>query len=99
MEQKIKKKLVQSIHKKEIADNEFQITYAKKGTFKKLDKMHVLVLHDGQTITGKNEKITNFSFKKSDFPLKNLETNTTTYKKTQEMSSIDLLNAFIQSII
>ena len=76
--------------KKEIADNEFQITYAKKGTFKKLDKMYVLVLHDGQTITGKNEKITNFSFKKSDFPLKNLETNTTTYKKTQEMSSIDL---------
>ena len=52
--------------------------------------MHVLVLHDGQTITGKNEKITNFSFKKSDFPLKNLKTNTTTYKKTQEMSSVDL---------
>ncbi len=76
--------------KKEIADKEFQITYAKKGTFKKLDKMHVLVLHDGQTITGKNEKITNFSFKKSDFPLKNLETNTTTYKKTQELSSFDL---------
>ena len=76
--------------KKEIADKEFQITYAKKGTFKKLDKMHVLVLHDGQTITGKNEKITNFSFKKSDFPLKNLKTNTTTYKKTQEMSSVDL---------
>jgi len=76
--------------KKEIEDNEFQITYAKKGTFKKLNEMHILVLHDGETITGKDSKITNFSFKKSDFPLKNFETNTTTYKKTQEMSSKDL---------
>ena len=32
-------------------------------------------------------KITNFSFSKSDFNLANLETNTTTYVKTQEIST------------
>ena len=50
----------------------------------------VLVLYDGATITGKNNKITNFSFSKSDFPLSNFKSNTTTYKKTQEISSFKL---------
>ena len=49
-----------------------------------------LELFDGQSINGKNNKITNFSFKKSQLPLTKLETNTTTYKKTQELSSYDL---------
>ena len=41
-----------------------------------------------KTITNKNNKITNFSFSKSDFNLSNnLKTNTTTYKKTQEIST------------
>ena len=78
--------------KKEIDDNNFQLTYAKKGSFMEFDKVPVLVLFDGETITEKNNKITNFSFSKSDFPLNNFETNTTTYKKTQELSSINLLN-------
>jgi lipopolysaccharide export system permease protein len=52
--------------------------------------MPVLVLYNGATITGKNDKITNFSFSKSDFPLNNFKTNTTTYKKTQELSSFEL---------
>ena len=78
--------------KKEINDNNFQLTYAKKGSFMEFDKVPVLVLFDGETITEKNNKITNFSFSKSDFPLNNFETNTTTYKKTQELSSINLLN-------
>ena len=41
-----------------------------------------------QTITSKIMNVTNISFSKSDFSLSNLETNTTTYKKTQEISSI-----------
>ena len=55
-----------------------------------------LVLHEGQTIKGKNGNITNFSFEKSDFPLIKLETNTTTYIKTQELSSKDLVKCFLQ---
>ena len=77
--------------KKQIDQNNFQITYAKKGVFKEFNNIPVLVLFDGATITGKNDKITNFSFSKSDFPLNNFSSNTTTYKKTQELSSFNLL--------
>ena len=42
------------------------------------------------TITSKDNNVTNISFSKSDFSLSNLETNTTTYKKTQEISSLKL---------
>ena len=77
--------------KKDVGEKEFQITYAKKGIFMVNDKNSVLELFDGQSINGKNNKITNFSFKKSQLPLTKLETNTTTYKKTQELSSYDLL--------
>ena len=76
--------------KKEIDQNSFQVTYAKKGVFKEFNNMPVLVLYDGATITGKNDKITNLSFSKSNFPLNNFKTNTTTYKKTQELSSFEL---------
>ena len=76
--------------KKETGDNNFQLTYAKKGTFQEFNKIPVLVLYEGETITKKNNEITNFSFSKSDFPLNNLKTNTTTFKKTQELSSINL---------
>ncbi len=77
--------------KKDINDDEFQITFAKKGVFREINSIPILVLYDGATITSKNNEITNFSFSKSDFSLSNLETNTTTYKKTQEISSIQLI--------
>ena len=77
--------------KKEINKNEFKITYAKKGIFKKINDVPILVLLDGTTITGSDDQITNFSFSKSDFSLKNLETNTTTYPKNQEISSLKLI--------
>ena len=76
--------------KKEIDFNEFQITYAKKGEFKQIGNSPILVLYEGATITSKNDEITNISFSKSDFSLANIETNTTTYKKTQEISSLKL---------
>jgi len=78
--------------KKDIDKDNFQITYAKKGVFKKFDSTPVLVLFDGETITGKNDKITNFSFLKSDFPIDNAEASSfVTQKKTQELSSYNLL--------
>ena len=76
--------------KKEIEKNEFQIIYAKKGTFKDYNGKSVLVLYDGEQLESKGNKITNINFSKSDFPLQNLETNTTTYKKTQEINTIQL---------
>jgi lipopolysaccharide export system permease protein len=77
--------------KKQLDENNFQITYAKKGIFKKYNNTSTLILYNGETITGKNDEITNFSFSKSDFPLNNFETNTTTYKKTQELTSLNLI--------
>jgi lipopolysaccharide export system permease protein len=77
--------------KKQISENDFQITYAKKGVFKKYNNTSTLVLYNGETITAKNDQITNFSFSKSDFPLNNFQSNTTTYKKTQELTSLNLI--------
>ncbi len=76
--------------KKEINKSNFQITYAKRGTFRDINNTPILVLYDGETITQKNDEITNLSFSKSDFVLKSLETNTTTYAKTQEISTLNL---------
>ena len=78
--------------KKEIDQNNFQVTYAKKGFFKEINNMPILVLFDGETITGKNNKITNISFSKSDFPINNAESSSfVTHKKTQEISTYNLL--------
>ena len=78
--------------KKEIDQNNFQITYAKKGYFREFNNLPVLVLFNGETITSKNNEITNFSFSKSDFPINNTETNSiVVQQKTQELSSYNLL--------
>ena len=77
--------------KREISDNEFQVTYAKSGKFKEISKLPVLVLYEGTTITAKEKEYSNISFTKSDFILSDFETNTTLYKKTQELTSFKLI--------
>ena len=77
--------------KKKINRDEFQITYAKKGLFKEQNRIPFLILYNGETINGKGNNITNFKFTKSEFPLNDVETNTTTYKKTQELNTFKLL--------
>ena len=77
--------------KKELNKNHFQITYASKGKFKEINSIPILVLYDGATITLKNKELTNISFSKSDFSLANFESNTTTYIKTQELSSTKII--------
>tara|TARA_Y100000389_G_C17377900_1_gene472680 strand:- start:254 stop:1162 length:909 start_codon:yes stop_codon:yes gene_type:complete len=81
--------------KRDITKDEFQVTYAKKGIFKEINNTPVLVLYDGETITDNKNEITKFSFSKSDFSLKNLRANTTTYKKTQEISTLNLLKCVL----
>ena len=53
--------------------------------------MPILVLYEGATITSNDNEVTNISFSKSDFSLANMESNATTYKKTQEISSLKLI--------
>ena len=76
--------------------NNFQITYAKKGNFVNKRNTQILVLYEGETINVVNDKITNFKFSKSDFNLKNLEANTITYRKTQEVSTTKLINCYLR---
>ena len=73
---------------------DFQITYAKKGNFKQVGNSQILELYSGETISIINNKITSFKFSKSDFNLSNLEDNTTTYKKTQEVDTVDLFKCY-----
>ena len=79
--------------KKGSVDN-FQITFTKEGKFKKIGNSQFLELKFGETISVINDKITNFKFKKTDFNLSNYEDNTTTYKKTQEVGTYDLIKCY-----
>jgi lipopolysaccharide export system permease protein len=70
--------------KKNKSNKEFQITIAKKGVFETKNDIKILVLFDGQTINSVNNKVTNFSFSKSDFNLSTFETDAIIYDKIQE---------------
>ena len=69
----------------------FEITYAKKGIFDETKSVPILLLFDGETITNRNNKVTNISFSKSDFLLSNFKANTITQQKTQEMKTSDVI--------
>ncbi len=85
---------LKEIYLKKGSGDNFQITFAKEGKFKKIGKNQFLELNFGETISVINNKITNFKFKKTDFNLSNFEDNTTTYKKTQEVATLDLIKCY-----
>ena len=73
----------------------FEITYAKKGILENTASVPVLVLFDGETITSKNDGITNISFSQSDFGLSNLKANTITHQKNQEMPTFEIISCIL----
>ena len=81
--------------KKTNNDSEFEITFSQTGEIKNLNNNQILVLYDGKNIKGNKTNLDSFSFSKSDFNLSNLETNATTYKKTQENSTFELINCYL----
>ena len=85
---------LKEIYLKKGSGNNFQITFAKEGRFKQIGNNQFLELNFGETISVVKDKITNFKFKKTDFNLSNLDDNTTTYKKTQEVSTFDLIKCY-----
>tara|TARA_Y100000816_G_scaffold20020_1_gene13044 strand:+ start:612 stop:1748 length:1137 start_codon:yes stop_codon:yes gene_type:complete len=85
---------LKEIYLKKGSGDNFQITFAKEGRFKQIGKSQFLELNFGETISVINDKITNFKFKKTDFNLSNFDDNTTTYKKTQEVSTLDLIRCY-----
>ena len=85
---------LREIYLKKGSGENFQITFAKEGRFKEIGKAQFLELKFGETISVIDDKITNFKFKKTDFNLSNFEDNTTTYKKTQEVATMDLVKCY-----
>ena len=76
--------------KKDINENSFQITLAKKGKFIKKNNKYILELYDGETINKNDNKISNFTFSKSDFYFLDNETGIIAVNKIQEMSTLDI---------
>ena len=85
---------LKEIYLKKGSGENFQVTFAKKGNFKKVGNKQILELYSGETISVINNKITSFQFSKSDLNLSDLKDNTTTYKKTQEVSTVDLIKCY-----
>ena len=78
--------------KKNSTDNDFQITFAKKGIFELKGNKKILVLYDGKTLNNNGNNITNFDFSKSDFGLSNMESHLVTHQKIKEQTTLTLLN-------
>ena len=77
--------------------NKFQVTFAKKGIFEDRGKNKVLVLFEGHTLNKNNDKVTNFSFSKSDFIIADMVSHANIHKKLQEQPTFELLQC-IKSI-
>ena len=69
----------------------FEITYAKKGEFKTVGEVQILTLYNGESISGNMKNLTNFNFSKTDIVLKDLSSDVMKVIKTQENSSKDLM--------
>ena len=68
-----------------------QTIFAKKGVLEIFENKKVLVLYDGKTINYINGKISEFNFSKTNFNVSKYASTTTTYQKTQENSTTELL--------
>ena len=85
--------------KKNIDKDEFQIIYAKRGTFKNNSDYPILELFNGENTNIRNGNITNFSFTKSEFNLGSFSPDIILVKKTQEHSTSELTECFKKLIL
>ena len=82
-----------NIYIKRVTDkNSFQIIFAKKGILIENQNNHILELYEGENTSFFNNRITSFSFSKSEFNLASFSTNTILVKKTQEHKTEELLD-------
>ena len=89
---KVKESLKTHVSEEYIDNENFQTIYAKRGLFEEdKNRSPVLVLFDGENTIIKNNEITNIGFSKFDLNLSNTKTNTITYIKTQELTTLNLL--------
>ena len=81
--------------KKDTDKDSFQIIFAKKGILVENQNNPVLELYEGENTSFFNNRITSFSFSKSEFNLSSFSTNTILVKKTQEHKTKELLECII----
>jgi len=81
--------------KKDTDKDSFQIIFAKKGVLNENQNNPVLELYEGENTSFFNNRITSFSFSKSEFNLSSFSTNTILVKKTQEHKTKELLECII----
>ena len=81
--------------KKDTDKDSFQIIFAKKGILIENQNNPVLELYEGENTSFFNNRITSFSFSKSEFNLSSFSTNTILVKKTQEHKTKELLECII----
>ena len=82
---------LKNIYLKKKSDNQSQITYAKNGEIEIVNYIPILFLYEGETININNYDVSKFNFSQSNLNLSNLESNTTTYIKLQETTSLILI--------
>ena len=71
--------------------NNSKTTFAKTATINIKDSIKILTLYDGKSINKINGKISEFEFSKSDYNISKFSSKTTTYQKTQELTTLDLI--------
>ena len=81
--------------KKNSSNGDFQIIYAKKGLLKSEKNNAVLELYSGENTNISGDKITSFSFSKSEFNLSKFAPNTILVKKVQEHDTLGLIKCVI----
>ena len=71
--------------------NNSQTTFAKTAIVNIDNNKKILTLYDGKSINVINGKISEFEFSKTDYNISKFNSNTTTYQKTQEAKTINLI--------
>ena len=72
-----------------------QTTFAKTGVFEIRENKKILILYDGKTINNVDGKIYEFKFDKTDFNISRFSSTAIIYQKTQETSTIELVQCLI----
>jgi len=81
--------------KDNLPDGAFQITFAKRGKFIKRGNRKILQLFDGKTINNNNNGLSGFEFSKTDFDISKFNSKSTSSTKTQENSTLALINCSV----
>ena len=80
--------------KDQLKDDESQIIYAKSGKLVSKNNKNYLILNNGSFIDVDKNKITTFSFNKTEINLSKYVTKTTVTPKLQEIPSSHLIKCF-----